>query len=74
MHGEELVEHGGCLYSFGESQREVMDRLSPRLSDEVALSAAVGGLGLREASNTARPAQLGALVAAEAQRCAAWQP
>ena len=68
VHGDELVRNGASLNRFDESQREVMDRLFPGLSDEgheqASFAAAFGGLGWRRASDTAQPAQLGAVVAA----------
>jgi len=68
VHGGDLAEDGELLDRFDRMMFQEMDRLFPGLTDDsheqATLSAAVGGLGWRKASDTARPANLGALVMA----------
>jgi broad specificity phosphatase PhoE len=68
VHGDELVRHGEALNAFDDAGQESMDRLFPGLTaegrEQASLAAAVGGLGWRRAKDTARPANLGALVSA----------
>jgi hypothetical protein len=66
VHGDQPLRAGGALSEFGRVTRAEKDRLFPGLGDEsheqASLAAAVGGLGWRGAAETARPANLGALV------------
>lgn len=67
VHGHELLERGS-LTGFDDATRTVMDRLFPGLGPEsheqASLGAALGGLGWRRATDTALPANLGALIMA----------
>jgi hypothetical protein len=66
VHGDELRRHGRALSDFDHITHEAMDRLFPGLTPEcheqASFGAAVGGLGWRSASATARPANLAALL------------
>ena len=67
VHGEKLLGQGATvLEGFDTATREAMDRLFPGLTPEsheqATLAACVGGLGWRKASDTARPANLAALL------------
>jgi hypothetical protein len=66
VHGDELARRGDTLDAFDSATQEAMNRLFPGLTaeshEQATLSAAVGGLGWRRASDTARVANLGALV------------
>ena len=66
VHGDQLLRAEGSFVDFDQSSREAMERLFPGLTAEghaqATLAASVGGLGWRTASDTARSANLGALV------------
>jgi len=68
VHGYELAERGGAAAVYDGVGRASMERLFPGLTDEgfeqATLSAKESGLGWRQALDVARPAHLGALVAA----------
>ena len=68
VHGDELLQHSEALGCFDTSAREAKDRLFPGLTPEsheqASFGAAVGGLGWRTATDTARPANLAALLQA----------
>ncbi len=68
VHGDQLLRAGDSLSAFDAAARAELDRLFPGLTPEghaqASLAASVGGLGWRRASETARPANLGALVSA----------
>ena len=67
VHGDKLLRTGGSLDAFDAAAAAEMDRLFPGLTPEgraqAALGTPFGGLGWRRATDTARPANLGALVA-----------
>ena len=69
VHGDQLAQEGTSLAKFDVAMRTEMDRLFPGLTDEgrqqATLAAAKGGLGWRTATDTARPANLGALTMAK---------
>ena len=68
VHGEELCRDGEALGAFDQARAEELDRLFPGLTaeghEQATMAPAVGGLGWRRASDSALPANLGALVLA----------
>ena len=68
VHGANLLDRSDVLSQFDNLTHDVMDRLFPGLTPESheqgSLSAAVGGLGWRKASDIARSANLAALLQA----------
>ena len=68
VHGHQLAEQGGATATFDGVGRASLERLFPGITAEghvqATLSAKESGLGCRQASDVARPAHLGALLAA----------
>jgi hypothetical protein len=68
VHGHHLADSGGATAAFDDVGRATLERLFPGLSPEgfeqATLSAKESGIGWRLARDVARPAHLGALVAA----------
>ena len=68
VHGHHLAENGGATNKFDDVGRRSLERLFPGLTSEgyeqASLGARESGLGWRLAQDVARPAHLGALVAA----------
>ena len=68
VHGHALVEESGSATEFDEVGRETLERLFPGITSEGYIQASLndkkGGVGWRQAIDVARPAHLGALIAA----------